>query len=114
MYSGVPYAMRVDSQTGFVKWAKAFYIKTTSSSQNFTTFEMSQDETAWALHFCLGTPFLYRISANGTIIQAIIFGALNLRFSPTTSYLSSISENEFLIAQDVQVDTNKMRKRKKS
>ena len=102
--------MRIEIHTGFVKWTKAFYIKTVCNSQNFTTFEMSQDETAWVLHFCLGTPYIYRISDNGTIIQAIIFGALNLKFSPTTSYASSISVSEFLITQDVQMNTYKMGK----
>ena len=102
--------MRIDIHTGFVKWTKAFYIKTGCNSQNFTSSEMSQDETVWVLHFCFGTPYFYRISANGTIVQAIIFGTLNLKFSPTTSYASLISVSEFLITQDVQISTYKMGK----
>ena len=103
MYSTLPYAMRIDSQTGFVKWTKLFYVKTSTSGQNFTSFEISQDQTAWIMHFSLGTPYIYRISANGTIVQVIIFGAINLSFSPTLSYISVISENEFMIAQDVSL-----------
>ena len=102
--------MRIDIHTGFAKWTKAFYIKTVCNSQKFTSSEMSQDETVLVLHFCLGTPYIYRISANGTIVQAIIFGTLNLKFSPTTSYASLISVSELLITQDVQMSTYKMGK----
>ena len=93
--------MRTESQTGFVKWTKIFYVKISNYGQIFTSFQIFKDETAWIMNFCLGTPYIYRISANGTVIQTIIFGAINLSFSPTSSFISVISENEFMITQDV-------------
>ena len=93
--------MRVDSQSGYVKWAKAFYIKSPSTSYVFNSLTISQDDTAWILHLKFGNPYVDRISANGTILQVIMFGSLNLSYSPNASFITVISESEFVIAQDV-------------
>ena len=93
--------MRVDSQSGYVKWTTAFYIKSPSTSYIFNTLTISQEDTAWILHLKFGAPYVDRISANGKILQVIIFGSLNLSYSPNISFITVISESEFVVAQDV-------------
>ena len=103
-----PFAMRSNSSTGFVKWTKTFYVKNMTGSYSYTGFEISSSQVAWLLLLNSGTPYVYRISDNGTILQIIWFGSFNLNFAPTVAFMSLISETDFLFVQDLSLFNGKM------
>ena len=78
--------MRINSKTGYVKWAKSFYVKLIVGAQTFNSFQITSDKTSWFLHFMSSVSFIYRVDENGNILQIIWFGLKNLSFSTTTAF----------------------------
>ena len=79
-----------------------------TGSYSYTGFEISSSQVAWLLLLNSGTPYVYRISDNGTILQIIWFGSFNLNFAPTVAFMSLISETDFLFVQDLSLFNGKM------
>ena len=89
--------MRTRIDTGFVKWVKAFKIKAFIIDNIFINFILTtENEIAWITLSISSTPYIYRISSNGTILQVIWFGANNLSFSTKRFDWLYVSESEFL------------------
>ena len=95
--------MRINSETGFVKWVKAFYVKNVTDSQIIPSFTISEDQVMWAVIITTATPYVYRISDNGTLLQTIIFGSKFLNFSPIVATLGVLNDSEFLYIQDMSI-----------
>ena len=101
--------MRVNSTTGFVKWTKAFYFHNApNNDQNIVSLEITDDQTAWFLLTNTKVPNVYRLNENGTILQIICFGPLNLSYAPSIANLRVISETDFLIIQDVSLSNGNL------
>ena len=79
-----------------------------TNPQNYTGFEMTEDQVAWILLRSYGTPYVYRISDNGTILQTIWFGYLNLKFGTNYAFLGVISNTDFMFVQDLSLYTGNM------
>ena len=90
------FAMRTRIDTGLVKWVKAFKIKDFKRDSFGMDILITETEIVWLILSISSTPFLYRISSNGTILQVIWFGANNLSFSTLTFGWLYISDSEFL------------------
>ena len=95
--------MRINSETGFVKWVKAFYVKNVTDGQIIQSFTISEDQVMWAVIVTTATPYVYRISDNGTLLQTIIFGSKFLNFSPIVATLGVLNDSEFLYIQDMSI-----------
>ena len=94
--------MRISTESGFVKWVKAVRAKTISRNDIIlNSLQVTAEQVAWANVVDLLTPYIYRISGNGTILQVIWFGPKNLSFAARLTILKVISETEFLISIDV-------------
>ena len=87
---------------------KAFYVKKAITSRNFTSFEITEDQTAWMLFVASGTPYIYRVSDNGTIIQIIWFGSINLSYSSTVSVFKMVSNTDFMFVEDFSLQNTNM------
>ena len=107
--ASVPFAMRINSTTGFVKWTKAFYFHNApTNNQNINSLDITDDQTAWFLLVNAGVPNVYRLNNNGTILQIICFGPLNLSYAPSIVNFRIISETDFLIIQDVSLSNGNL------
>ena len=101
--------MRVNSTTGFVEWTKTFYFHNApNNNQNITGLVITDDQTAWFLLTNAKVPNIYRLNENGTILQIICLGPLNLSYTPTIVNLRVISETDFLIIQDVSLSSGNL------
>ena len=76
--------------------------------QNFTSFEITEDQVAWILLRSYGTQYVYRISDNGTVLQTIWFGYLNLRFGTNYAFLGVLSTTDFMFVQDLSLYNGNM------
>ena len=95
--SNLFFAMRTRIDSGFVKWVKAFKIKDFLRDKvGVNLLFITETEIAWITITLTYTPYLYRMSSNGTILQVIWFGANNLSFSTLTFDWLYISESDFL------------------
>ena len=102
-YTSLPYTMRINSETGYIKWMKSFYVKNPNGGYNFTNLIITENQVSWIMVINSQIPFLYRISENGTILQTIWFGSLNLNFAPNVAFIAIISETEFLFTLDLSL-----------
>ena len=82
---------------------KGFYVKNPNGGYNFTNLIITENQIAWTLLINAQIPFVYRFSENGTILQTIWFGSLNLNFAPNIAFLTMISETEFLFTLDLSL-----------
>ena len=107
--ASVPFAMRVNSTTGFVKWTKSFYFRNAPNNyQNIESLEITDDQTAWFILINIGAPNVYRLSDKGTILQIICFGQFNLGYAPSSVNLRVISETDFIIIQGVSLSNGNL------
>ena len=100
--------MRVNSHTGFEKWTKAFYVKKITSLGDYLSIEITSNQVAWILFSSSGVYHVYRMSGNGTILQTILFGSINLNFVTNSADFSVISETEFFYTQDLSLQNGNM------
>ena len=70
--SNLFFAMRTRIDSGFVKWVKAFKIKDFLRDKvGVNLLFITETEIAWITITLTYTPYLYRMSSNGTILQVI-------------------------------------------
>ena len=70
--------------------------------------DISSSQIAWIIFIQNNVSFLFRINGDGTLLQVIGFGALNLSFSTEFSYINVISDTEFLFIQDLSLINGNM------
>ena len=75
---------------------------------NYTSFEITDNQVAWILMISSRVPFVNRISDNGTLLQTIWFGSPNFNFAPTIAFLGVISETDFILVQDLSLQIGNM------
>ena len=95
--------MRINSETGYIEWMKAFYVKNANGTYNYTNLIITENQVAWVMLLNSGIPYVYRFSDNGTILQTIWFGSLNLNFAPNIAFITVISETEFMFTLDLSL-----------
>ena len=99
----VPYAMKISSDTGLVKWVKVFNLGKTSKGYLLRWLQITGDQVAWFVLTSSNVSFVYRLSSEGTLLQIIWFGSTNIFLPTTITFLNVISESEFMFTQELSL-----------